>query len=250
MAKSRYINTKFWSDGYISDLDPVEKLLFLYFLTNERTTICGVYELPIKHMSTETGIEKEMILKVMSRFEKDGKVIYRDGWVRVVNFEKHQDRDNEKIKIGIKNALELIPAQIKQKLYDMDSLSIAYGRDSNNSNTNSNTNSNSNSNSNSNITSELSSQIKQVLEIFAEYNPTLNWGNKTTRKAASDLIKKFGLEDTLTMSRQVIAVQGKAYAPVATTPYQMKEKLAQFRAYFDAEKNKSQKAKPSFTKIS
>jgi len=86
------------------------------------------------------------------------------------------------------------------------------------------------------ILSEQGSQIKQVMEIFYQINPTLNWGNKTTRKATADLIKKFGLEGTKRMAEAVVAVQGKPYAPVATTPYQMKEKLAQFKIYFDKQK--------------
>lgn len=96
--------------------------------------------------------------------------------------------------------------------------------------------------------SEQSSQqrvlsgIEQVIDIFYKsVNPTINWGNRTTRKAAADLIKKFGLEDTLRMARAVVAVQGKPYSPVATTPYQMKEKLAQFKIYFDKEKNNQPK---------
>ena len=65
MAKARYIHTKFWSDDWISRLDPVEKLLFIYLLTNERTNICGVYELPLKFMAVETGIEKDMVEKIL-----------------------------------------------------------------------------------------------------------------------------------------------------------------------------------------
>ena len=30
MAKKRYISTTFWRDEYVSNLDPIEKLLFLY----------------------------------------------------------------------------------------------------------------------------------------------------------------------------------------------------------------------------
>ena len=37
MAKTRIINTRFWIDDYTSNLDPIEKLLFLYFLTNTAT---------------------------------------------------------------------------------------------------------------------------------------------------------------------------------------------------------------------
>ena len=90
-------------------------------------------------------------------------------------------------------------------------------------------------------TSELGSQVNKVFTIFDKINPTLNWGNKTSRKAAEFMIKKFTLEGTLTMARQIVAVQGKPYAPVVTTPYQMKEKLAQFKIYFDNQKNNKSK---------
>lgn len=86
-----------------------------------------------------------------------------------------------------------------------------------------------------NVSSELNSQVKQVMNIFYKINPTLNWGNKTQRKACEDLIKKFGLEETKRMAEMACAIQGQKYAPVATTPYQFKEKLAQFKIYFDKE---------------
>ena len=106
MAKQRYVNTKLWSDSWVSELDPIEKLLFLYILTNERTNICGIYELPLKLMAVETGIEKEMLIKIFNRFEKDGKVVFKDGWVKIVNFIKHQDVGSETIKKGIEIALK------------------------------------------------------------------------------------------------------------------------------------------------
>jgi hypothetical protein len=80
------------------------------------------------------------------------------------------------------------------------------------------------------------SPVEQIMDIFYRINPTLNFGNKTTRSACEDMIKKFGLDATKAMAEQVISVQGKKYAPVATTPYQMKEKLAQFKIYFDSKK--------------
>ena len=45
MAKQRIIQTKFWSDPYIQELPTPTKLLYLYLLTNEHTTIAGVYEI-------------------------------------------------------------------------------------------------------------------------------------------------------------------------------------------------------------
>jgi hypothetical protein len=75
----------------------------------------------------------------------------------------------------------------------------------------------------------LNSQIKEVMDVFyKKINPTLSWENKTYRKAAADLIKMFGLEDTLEMAETIIANQGP-YMPVVTNPWEMKEKLAKFR---------------------
>ena len=62
------INTRFWIDDYISHLDPTEKLMFLYFLTNPLTDICGVYEIPLKNIALDTGIDKEMVEKIIKRF--------------------------------------------------------------------------------------------------------------------------------------------------------------------------------------
>ena len=81
--------------------------------------------------------------------------------------------------------------------------------------------------------------INQVIDLFYNsINPTINYGNKTTRKAAQDLISKFGLEKTIKMTEHVISLQGKKYVPTVTTPYQLKEKLAQVKIYIDQQKSK------------
>ena len=87
------------------------------------------------------------------------------------------------------------------------------------------------------VCEQSSQDIKKVFEVFYKINPTINWGNKTSRKAAAELVRLFGLEDTLKMAEQIVAAQGKKYAPTCTTPYQMKEKLSEFKIYFDKEKD-------------
>lgn len=118
--KQRYINTKLWSDNWITNLDPVEKLLFIYLLTNERTTIAGIYELPVKIMAVETGVEKEMIEKVIERFSRDGKVVCRGNWIMIVNFIKHQSL-NPKMEKGVAYILQRdVPEDIKKELYGLN----------------------------------------------------------------------------------------------------------------------------------
>lgn len=138
MAKTRMVNTRFWDDNYISNLDPIEKLLFLYFLTNTSTNICGVYEIPLKKVANETGLDKEMVEKIIKRFSKEKKIFYQDGWVVIQNFIKHQNTKNPKIAKGIEIELDNAPEHIRKiaYVYPMDNLSHS------NSNSNSNTNSN------------------------------------------------------------------------------------------------------------
>lgn len=88
--------------------------------------------------------------------------------------------------------------------------------------------------------------VQKVFDIFYEFNPTINFGNKTSRKAAEDLIKKFGEEKTIAYARAAKAVYGKQYAPTITTPYLLKEKLAELAAFFQ---KKQAPQKGTITKI-
>lgn len=123
MSKKRMIDTRFWIDDYISNLDPSEKLLFLYFLTNPYTDICGVYEIPLKHVALESGLDREMVLKILDRFSRDGKIFYENGWVAIKNFTKHQQK-NPKVEIGISIGLSKAPKILLERVHkDYDTLS-------------------------------------------------------------------------------------------------------------------------------
>jgi hypothetical protein len=112
MAKQRYINTRFWDDSYVIDLDPIEKLLFIYFLTNPLTSIVGAYEISARRIAFDTGIDRDMVPKILKRFEESGKIFYVDGWIVIKNFIKHQSI-NPKIVSGIRNELMNLPAPVR-----------------------------------------------------------------------------------------------------------------------------------------
>lgn len=124
MAKERMINTKFWDDSYIVNLDPIEKLLYLYFLTNPLTNICGIYEIQLRRIAFDTGIDKDMVQKVIDRFSKDDKIYFIDGWLAIKNFAKHQ-RDNPSVKKGIEISLKDVPKSILDRL-STDSTSLSH----------------------------------------------------------------------------------------------------------------------------
>ena len=77
------------SDNRFIELDPTEKLIWSYLLTNEKVGICGIYELPLKKIAYETWIDRDMVIKILTRFEKDKKCFYRDGFIFLINFFKN-----------------------------------------------------------------------------------------------------------------------------------------------------------------
>ncbi len=165
------VNTRFWIDDYISTLNYAEKFLFLYFLTNPHTDICGAYEVPLKYIALETGLSADKVIKIARKFEGDGKIVYRDGWVFIRNFAKHQQK-NPKVALGIKNGLEQAPKWIK------DSLSIDYEELSH-------------SNSNFNIKKDMSATA-DAFESFWKIYP-----KKELKKKAKEIWLRKKLNDKL-----------------------------------------------------
>ncbi len=111
MSKNRYINTKFWDDTFIVNLDPIEKLLYLYFLTNPLTNVSGIYELPLKRIAFDTGVDRDTVMRLIERFTREEKIYYIDGWIIVKNFVKNQSI-NPNMKIGIERELKSLPEKI------------------------------------------------------------------------------------------------------------------------------------------
>ncbi len=133
MSKNTFFNTRFWQDKFISELDPIEKLLFNYCITSSFLSLCGIYELPIKYISVETGIEKEMIEKIFTRFERKNKIIYNEGWLCVLNYPKYQSYNLPNVKKGLKKEIESVPKELLKhfidKGYDYKSIANALAID-------------------------------------------------------------------------------------------------------------------------
>jgi len=115
MANQRAISTKFWDDPYILELDAEHKLLFLYLLTNPLTNLAGVYEITMQHMTFHTGLDETKIRTMMDDLQADGKMLYRNGWLAIKNFQKHQ-KYNINMRKGADAILETIPDDIREWL--------------------------------------------------------------------------------------------------------------------------------------
>lgn len=65
----RIVDTDFWTDMQVIDNYSVEdKFFYLYLLTNDKSTQLGIYSLPKKVMSFETGFTTDVIQVLLERF--------------------------------------------------------------------------------------------------------------------------------------------------------------------------------------
>jgi hypothetical protein len=122
MANFRQIHVSIWKDDWFLDLEPAEKLLFIYLFSNESTSISGLYKLPMKVIQFETGLDRQFIVDTIAKFSEANKIHYEDGVVWVVNMRRYHETKSSKVQTRILNDIALIP-DCKLKigyLYGMD----------------------------------------------------------------------------------------------------------------------------------
>lgn len=89
--------------------------------------------------------------------------------------------------------------------------------------------------------------IKEVFNRFYDLgNKGINFGNKTERSAAEWLVKQYGLEKTLNTIDYAMSLTGVQYAPVITTPFQLKNNMVKLIAYYKREQEPKKGVVPKF----
>ena len=138
MGTQRYISTSFYDDKWIQSLDPTEKFIYLYLLTNPLTNIAGVYKIEDRRISFDTGCTIDVVSFVLEKFQKAGKAYRIDEYIVIPSWPKHQRWEGKsKIKAGIEAVLKKLPAELLGFLkkigytYPIDTLSIPYTYPSN-----------------------------------------------------------------------------------------------------------------------
>lgn len=123
MAVFRKIEVKFWSDPFIESLTPEQKFFYLYLMTNEKTTQCGIYECSVRKMSIDTGYNQETIRKLIQFFESKRKIKYSKitDEVCLTNWLKYNDSTSPTVKKCIESEL----SKVKDRLL----IEYIYGSD-------------------------------------------------------------------------------------------------------------------------
>lgn len=142
MAKYRQVHTTFWNDSFVLDLTPEEKYFYLYLMTNDQTTQCGIYELPKRIIEMQTGYNRETVEKLLKRFEEYEKVKYNDSTKEVfmTNWAKYNWINSIKVITCIDKELKTVKFRpfVNQYIevlqgygYRIDTLSIDLGEEEN-----------------------------------------------------------------------------------------------------------------------
>lgn len=118
---TRLIYTEIWSDDFFMELSPDEKLLFIYFLTNERVNIIHLYQCPNTRIKADTGIDTPIIELSKKKFEKAEKMYFKDGYVFLKNahrYETYSGELNERAKIKLFGRLSKLIIEWYNKITD------------------------------------------------------------------------------------------------------------------------------------
>jgi len=123
MAIFRKVHVTFWRDEFVESLTPEQKFFYLYLLTNDRTTQCGIYEITTKQMCYDTGYNEDTIKKLIVFFVEIGKIRYSINTKEMAlkNWVKYNDSNSPKVRACIdKELLKVKDRVLIQYIYSMD----------------------------------------------------------------------------------------------------------------------------------
>jgi len=133
MAKYRQIHISFWQDPFIEELEALEKYFYLYLMTNSKTTQCGCYEISMKLVRYETGLQQSEINKFITVLEKSNKILFDKNTSEflILNWLKHNSFKSPKVMTCIQGEIETIKSSVFKEYvsgiligeYSMDRLS-------------------------------------------------------------------------------------------------------------------------------
>jgi hypothetical protein len=119
MTGFRQLHTKIWSDKWFGGLPPDFKLLYIYLFGNDKSSMSGIYELPLRIIEFETGLKHDLILDILADFANAGKIEYDYNaeviWIK--NMRKYQGNNKSwQVQERIKKDIDGVPdCDLKKK---------------------------------------------------------------------------------------------------------------------------------------
>ena len=112
MGQYRNVSVSFWTDTKVYDeFDWSDRYLYIYFLTNSHTNICGCYEVSRKQMMQETGLSPEVLTDALFRLEHEHNVIRysaRTKELLILNWHRYNWSNSEKLISAVESVAQHI----------------------------------------------------------------------------------------------------------------------------------------------
>ena len=131
MAIYRNIQMSFWTDAKIADtFTPDEKLMYLYFLTNPHSNLCGCYEISSKQIAFEIGYKRDQVEKLIKSLQEKRVIVYSTDSMELllVNWHKYNWTSSEKLRKPLREEVKKVKKQefrkyLERILYGIDTVS-------------------------------------------------------------------------------------------------------------------------------
>ena len=121
MAEFRTIKMAFWSDPFIEELLPEEKLLYLYLFTSPYTNTLGICQVTLKKIAFETGLDIKTVTDTIYKFASCRKLVIDGNNILIVKFIKNQCSASDRLATFLKNEFQKI-----ESVKIQDALCIIY----------------------------------------------------------------------------------------------------------------------------
>ena len=116
----RVINTAIHQDEWVRSLTLKQRNIWFYLLTAPESNLSGIYQIDLRYMELNTGINLEEIGEIFKKFSKDNRMEYRYGYVILINFLSHQQLNTNQIKRVYKIITEQIPAEVREYIRQLN----------------------------------------------------------------------------------------------------------------------------------
>ena len=114
-VKSQIVRTSIWTTSKkFRKLDVVQKLLYLFLLTNHQHSLAGAFEMFEDDIAHYTGIDVRNLPHVFQALEREGLATYQDGWVILLSYKVK--KTNPSIAKRIEKDRVLIPQHVLEIL--------------------------------------------------------------------------------------------------------------------------------------
>ena len=86
----RAVKDSFWTDPLILDMQPEEKLFYIWLFTNHYVHICGCYQVSLRTIEYELNLSRETIIQLIKNFIDLGRIRYSEQNKEIILLKWHK----------------------------------------------------------------------------------------------------------------------------------------------------------------